>query len=161
MSTLICYDGSPSARRAVEVARQSLGSDRATLLHVFNPPVAVLADSFSTSSSSAGPNNDKLEHEALARARQVAEEGRQLAHSLGVEVDVRVERNPSSVWRTILDVALEQDARLIVVGTHGATAVTDSLLGSVSSALLHHSEIPVLIAPAHNSGRPGPQTSRF
>jgi nucleotide-binding universal stress UspA family protein len=149
MSTLICYDGSPSARRAVAVARQSLGSDRATLLHVFNPPEAVLADSFSTASSPAGPNDDKLEHEALARARRVAEEGQHLARSLGLEVDVRVERNPSSVWRTILDVALEQDAKLIVVGTHGATAVVPSLLGSVSAALLHHSEIPVLIVPAH------------
>ena len=150
MSTLICYDGSPSARRAVAVARQSLGSDRATLLHVFNPPEAVLADSFGTSSSFVGPNDDKLEHEALARAQQVAEEGQQLAHSLGLEVDLRVERSPSSVWRTILDVALEQDAKLIVVGTHGATAVTDSLLGSVSSALLHHSEIPVLVVPARS-----------
>jgi nucleotide-binding universal stress UspA family protein len=149
MSTLICYDGSPSARRAVAVARQSLGSDRTTLLHVFNPPEAVLADSFSTSSSPAGGNDDKLEHEALARAREVAEEGQNLAHSLGLEVDVRVERNPSSVWRTILDVAQEQDAKLIVVGTHGTTAVVASLLGSVSSALLHHSRIPVLVVPAH------------
>jgi nucleotide-binding universal stress UspA family protein len=153
MSTLICYDGSPSAKRAVAVARQSLGSDRTTLLHVFNPPQAVLADSFSTSfsasSSPAGPNDDKLEHEALARARRVAEEGQDLAQSLGLEVEVRVERNPSSVWRTILDVAKEQDAKLIVVGTHGATAVVPSLLGSVSGALLHHSEIPVLVVPAH------------
>jgi nucleotide-binding universal stress UspA family protein len=148
MSTLICYDGSPSARRAVEVARQSLGSDRATLLHVFNPPEAVLADSFGTSSSPSGPTDDKLEHDALARAHQVAQEGQQLAHGLGLEVDVRVERNPSSVWRTILDVALEQDAELIVVGTHGATVVVPALLGSVSSALLHHSEIPVLVVPA-------------
>jgi nucleotide-binding universal stress UspA family protein len=148
MSTLICYDGSPSARRAVAVARQSLGSDRTTLLHVFNPPEAVLADSFGTSSSAAGRGDDKLEHEALARARQVAEEGRDLAHSLGLEVDVRVERNPSSVWRTILDVALEQDATLIVVGTHGTTAVVPSLLGSVSGALLQHSETPVLVVPA-------------
>jgi nucleotide-binding universal stress UspA family protein len=149
MSTLICYDGSPSARRAVAVARQSLGPDRTTLLHVFNPPEAVLADSFSTSSSAAGPGDDKLEHDALARARQVADEGQDLAHSLGLEVDVRVERNPSSVWRTILDVALEQNAELIVVGTHGTTAVVPSLLGSVSGALLQHSEIPVLVVPAH------------
>jgi nucleotide-binding universal stress UspA family protein len=148
MSTLICYDGSPSAKRAVAVARHSLGSDRVTLLHVFNPPEAVLADSFGTSSSPAGPNVEKLEHEALARARQVGEEGQQLARSLGLEVDLRVERSPSSVWRTILDVALEQDDALIVVGTHGSTAVTDSLLGSVSSSLLHHSEIPVLVVPA-------------
>jgi nucleotide-binding universal stress UspA family protein len=148
MSTLICYDGSPSARRAVAVARQSLGSDRTTLLHVFNPPEAVLADSFGTSSSAAGRDDDKLERESLARARQVAEEGQDLARSLGLEVDVRVERNPSSVWGTILDVALEQDATLIVVGTHGTTAVVPSLLGSVSGALLQHSEIPVLVVPA-------------
>jgi nucleotide-binding universal stress UspA family protein len=151
MSTLICYDGSPSARRAVAVARQSLGSDRVTLLHVFNPPAAVLADSFSTSSSPSGPNDDKLEHEGLARAQQVAQEGEQLAHSLGLELDVRVERNTSSVWRAILDVALEQDAKLIVVGTHGATAVVPALLGSVSSALLQHSEVPVLVVPAHKA----------
>ena len=35
------------------------------------------------------------------------------------------------------------------VGPISALAVVDSLLGSVSSGLLHHSEIPVLVVPAH------------
>ncbi len=46
MSILICYDGSPSAKRAVSVASATLPHGHATLLHVWEPPAAFLADAF-------------------------------------------------------------------------------------------------------------------
>jgi nucleotide-binding universal stress UspA family protein len=52
------------------------------------------------------------------------------------------------VWHTILDVAGGVDADLIVVGTRGANAVQEQLLGSVSNGVVHHSRRPVLIVPA-------------
>ena len=152
MSTLICYDGSASARRALEVAHRSLGHDEAVLLHVYNPPDAVLADAFSTRSDPAsGTSPGRLEELAGERADEVVQEGARIAGELGVAVQVRLARSHSSVWQTILDVADDVDADLIVAGTHGTTAVSEHALGSVSGGLVHHSHRPVLIVP---TGRP-------
>jgi nucleotide-binding universal stress UspA family protein len=52
-----------------------------------------------------------------------------------------------NVWRAILDLAAEHDARAIVVGSRGQGGVTDVLLGSV----VHHADRPVLVVRAKRS----------
>jgi nucleotide-binding universal stress UspA family protein len=151
MSILICYDGSPSAKHALSVAQATIGHEHITLLHVWNPPAEFLADSFGTTNAPTDTTITGLERFAIERANAIAQEGHELAGQLGLVVDTRVQRNESSVWQTILDVAAETDSGLIVVGTHGATAVQSALLGSVSNALLHHSKLPVLVVPADAS----------
>jgi nucleotide-binding universal stress UspA family protein len=89
-----------------------------------------------------------LERAARKRAKHTVEQGVELARGLGIEAQARDERSGDSVWRTILDVADQEDASLIVVGTHGTTAVRDAPLGSVSDGVLHHSLRPVLVVPA-------------
>lgn len=147
MAILICYDGSASAKHAVSVAAATLGHQPATLLHVWNPPEAVLADSFGLPEDALGPSMDELERVARERAEQIAEGGLNLAREVGLGVDVRLERSRTMVWQTILDVATETGADLIVLGTHGRTAVQPALLGSVSNAVVHHSKLPVLVVP--------------
>jgi nucleotide-binding universal stress UspA family protein len=51
---------------------------------------------------------------------------------------------------TILKEASDLDADIIVVGSHGRSAVFQLLLGSVSEGLLRKSRCPVLIVPTHN-----------
>ena len=75
-----------------------------------------------------------------------------LADAFGFVVEPRVERSQTAVWQTILDVAAQTDAELIVIGTHGATAVQSALLGSSSNAVVHHSERPVLVVPTPAKG---------
>jgi nucleotide-binding universal stress UspA family protein len=146
MPILICYDGSPSAERAISVARATLAGDQAILLHVWNPPVEVLADAFGDPGT-PGPPMEELERLALDRAHAIAQQGHEQASAEGLAVEVRIERDETSVWRTILDVAEEIDAELIVIGTRGRTAVQSALLGSVSGAVVHHSLRPVLVVP--------------
>lgn len=117
------------------------------LLNIWNPPQRVLADSFGVSESEHGPSYRELEGIATGRAADILAKGEAEAQRRGFPVTTRQEPNRSSVWKTILDVADEVDATLIVAGTHGTTAVESGLLGSVSNALVHHAHRPVLLVP--------------
>lgn len=147
MSILICFDGSDSARRAVAVCGRTLSQTEMTLLHVWAPPVEFLADSFSDGDKVITPLAE-LEPISSERAEAIVRQGAELAGDLGLTVSTRVERCDSSVWRTILDIADSSGAELIVLGTHGHTAVETNLLGSVANGVAHHSTLPVLIVPA-------------
>lgn len=146
MAIVICYDGSESARRAVGVAHSVLGHRPAVLLHVWNPPEQLLADSFST--HGGGPSLAELEASSREWAEHVADQGYQLARHAGFAVETRVERAGESVWKTVLDTADELEAEVVVVGTRGTTAVQSALLGSTSNAIVHHSRRPTLVVPS-------------
>ncbi|MGD2167491.1 MAG: universal stress protein [Gammaproteobacteria bacterium] len=53
---------------------------------------------------------------------------------------------------TILAVAEDQNADLLVVGSHGHGALARVFLGSVSTDIVHHSKIPVLVVPMPGRG---------
>ncbi len=62
------------------------------------------------------------------------------------DLPVRTERaGGRAVWQTILDVAREEHASMIVMTTHGRTGLGKMLLGSVAQAVAEHSTIPVLL----------------
>jgi nucleotide-binding universal stress UspA family protein len=147
MPVLICYDGSPSARRALSVAASTLDGAPAVLLNIWNPPQRVLADSFGLAESDAGPTYGDLEQLSVQRAAEILADGERRAASIDFPVTSRQEPNRGSIWQTILEIADEVDATLIVAGTHGSTAVQSGLLGSVSNALVHHAHRPVLLVP--------------
>ncbi len=150
MSILICYDGSSSARRALEVAAHTLGGTPAVLLHVWNPPERIVADAFGVDVHEHAPTYEHLEDLSRQRAGEVLADGVLLAKQLRLSVTSRSERDQSTVWKTIVDVADELGAELIVCGTHSHTAVETDLLGSVSNALVHHATRPVLVFPVRH-----------
>ncbi|MDH3639310.1 MAG: universal stress protein, partial [Gammaproteobacteria bacterium] len=49
--------------------------------------------------------------------------------------------------QVILDRSAKHDADLIVMGTHGHSALGDVLLGSVAHKVVHRSSIPVTLVP--------------
>lgn len=84
--------------------------------------------------------------DAADLARQVAEDAGGHADFVGAEIYY------STTIPTLID--LSKDAGLLVVGSRGHGAFRRGLLGSVSTALIHHSHCPVAII--HEAATPAP-----
>jgi nucleotide-binding universal stress UspA family protein len=146
--TLLCYDGSSSSKRAIAVAGNVLALDHVVILHSWERPIEALADSYSEPGRGGSHSLEELEALEATRATAIADEGVQLALSVGLNATMAVQRADGDEWHVILEVADRIDAGLIVLGTRGATALDADLLGtSVSSDVLHHSLRPVLVVP--------------
>lgn len=149
---LLCYDGSPTAKRAIPIAHAILGNKPTTVLHVWQPPTEFLEpDWFGAVTAPAGPPIAELEKRALERAEATARHGVELARTAGFAAEARAEVSHGRAWRTIIDVAQDVGAEVIVVGARGLSTVRSVLLGSVSNAVVHHSHLPVLVIPPPDS----------
>jgi nucleotide-binding universal stress UspA family protein len=130
-------DGSESADRALHVA-DSLLSSGSTL-------VAVHVIEYLTGPGARGAfPQDADEDDRQAKIEQQVEELR----ARGVEATLRlVDGAAGSAAHAIADVAEQEGADLIVVGTRGHTPLAGLLLGSVTQRLLHIAPCPVLVVP--------------
>jgi nucleotide-binding universal stress UspA family protein len=91
-------------------------------------------------------------HDYHAAVKELAD--RRLAEALssveGADTEVEatiVERAPAEA---LVALAVERNARLIVVGTRGESPFKGALLGSTPHKLLHISDRPVLVVPFHS-----------
>jgi nucleotide-binding universal stress UspA family protein len=73
-------------------------------------------------------------------------EAERRAQAAGVHIEVRL--LPLKPHHALLQVAEEDDARMIVVGTYGEPPLKGAILGSTPHKLLHDAEVPVLVVPA-------------
>lgn len=146
MTILIAYDGSDDAKAAIAFAGRQFPGQQAVVLTVWER----LA--MTTARASAGLmmtfDQTGVEDEAVAEAMTaLARQGAELARQAGMEATPRCEPDSVAVWSTIVDVADELDADLIVTGTRGLGGVRSLLLGSTSDRVLHHARRPVLVVP--------------
>jgi nucleotide-binding universal stress UspA family protein len=150
MTILIAYDGSDDAKAAIAFAGKLFPGQSAVVLTVWER----LA--MTTARASAGLvmtlDNSAAEDEAVGKAMtELAEGGAELATQAGLDATPRCEPDSVAVWATIVDVASELDATLIVTGTRGMGSVKSLLLGSTSDRVLHHAHRPVLVVPGAES----------
>jgi nucleotide-binding universal stress UspA family protein len=132
---VISTDGSAGAREAVgagvELARTT--GAVATFVYVRHTPAAILGDPYYQRALSA----------ELERGRAAVEQAEACAAAAGVESESEIlEGDPAE---RIVELARVRDADLLVVGSRGLGAVAGALLGSVSSAVVHSADRPVLV----------------
>jgi nucleotide-binding universal stress UspA family protein len=136
-SIVVGTDGSESADRAWREAIDIAGRDGAHL-HVVTayPDPAMFRERIA---SGATPVNVNLREVAESVGARVARE----AQARGIDVDTQArEGDPAEV---ILDVAKEQAADLIVIGSRGLSGIRRFLLGSVSAKVSEHAPCSVMI----------------
>jgi nucleotide-binding universal stress UspA family protein len=141
---ILCYDGSIDARNAIRRAGALFAGRRALVVTVWEPPT--LPGSLGFAGESAGMFNlVELNRAAADEGSRLADEGVCIAQ----EVDLRAEpvaiESAGPVWKSIVDLADRDDAATIVMGSRGLTGLRALLLGSVSSAVVHHADRPTLI----------------
>jgi nucleotide-binding universal stress UspA family protein len=160
---LLCYDGSDHARRAIEDSAEILAGEQALVLTVFESIGSVLLRHTPFDETELGREFkdisedvvNELDSGAAERAEATAAEGAEVAVAAGFEARAHAhrtlaataERDTTTIWRAILDIADEHDCTVVVVGARGMSGIGSALLGSVSYGLLHNSRRPVLVIP--------------
>lgn len=139
---LVAVDGSELAlqalRTAVELGR-TCGS-RLSVVFVVNPyPFVGVGTDFAYGQAQYLQAANSEADSALSEAGNLlASEAAGLSHQV-----LRVEAD--SVHAGILDTATAQRADLLVVGSHGRSAIEKLVLGSVTQRVLSGSHLPVLV----------------
>jgi nucleotide-binding universal stress UspA family protein len=131
MRIVVGYDGSESAKRALERA-SSVATDQDQVL------VVAAAESHARSAITEGAHLDPSE---IQRRRDDLDEARAFLSERGVEAEtIEAQGDPGAV---IVEAA--NDADLVIVGTRGLNPLKRILLGSVSSKVVHRADCDVLV----------------
>jgi nucleotide-binding universal stress UspA family protein len=64
-------------------------------------------------------------------------------------------------WAALLDAARTLGADVLICGTRGRGAFGRALLGSTSSSLLHHTDVPLLVVPDGGGALDGPVVAAY
>ena len=130
-------DGSENADRALAYAKSLASADGATLT------VVHIVQKIATSGDKAlawNANEEDVEAKANEIVSELSDEG------LNATLRIVTHVGPQPAHE-IADIAREEEADLIVVGTRGHAAIAGLLLGSVTQRLLHVAPCPVLVVP--------------
>lgn len=155
---LIAYDGSDEAAGAIRAAARLLPGARAVVVHGRGASVALehaALARIAMPDAAIVPSVAAYERAAEDASQEVAERGRVLAAGAGLDATA-ASRQDGSPWRAIRLAGEEQQADLIVCGARGLGGFARALLGSTSSALLHHADRPVLVVPGGAGELDGP-----
>jgi nucleotide-binding universal stress UspA family protein len=134
---VIATDGSESAEQAVVAgARMARTLGTTAVLVYVRPTIGALGEPY---------YQEKLS-EQMAYGRAALDRAQTLVRTEGCEADEEIlEGHPPD---QVVELALARNAPLIVVGSRGLGAVTGASLGSVSGAIIHRADRPVLVVPS-------------
>jgi nucleotide-binding universal stress UspA family protein len=137
MSTIVVgTDGSTGAEHAVHKVIELVPKEGAVVHLVCAYPARTALERIGMSARQERQDLRGVAVDVLARAERRLEEA-------GFAVETHAHEGDPA--HTIIDVATEKDADLIVVGARGSTALRRFALGSVAIKLAHHAPSSLLI----------------
>ena len=154
---LIAYDGSEVSRAAVRHAAELFAGRPAVVATVWEPGLASVMGALPDPGGlGAAPLADPATVEAIdsvqrEHASTVAADGAERARSAGLAAEPQAVPDALDVADTLIDIARERGAAVVVVGTHGISGLRSHLLGSVSRKLIDHCDRPVLVIREHGA----------
>ncbi|HET9342408.1 MAG TPA: universal stress protein [Candidatus Eremiobacteraceae bacterium] len=141
---LVPVDGSAPSDAAVALAVRLARDQDAKVVFTHVCEVAKIAAMMSAPAVSIDPSYAlEAEREAGEAALQDAVDR---AKGGGIDANSCIEEG--SCVDTILTVARQHKADLIVIGSHGRSGLARALLGSIAEGVLRHSKVPVLVTRA-------------
>jgi nucleotide-binding universal stress UspA family protein len=152
---LVGYDDSPGAATAIRFAGALLAPREAFVCHIWiGLSHTMLCADPDMLPGALRERAEELDEFDRGAAERIAEEGARLARAAGFDAEPLAVREERKVWRTLLATAEHHQASVIVVGAHGLSGLGKALLGSVSTAVVHHATQPVLVVPAAAENEP-------
>lgn len=146
---LVCYDGSPDAKAAIESCATLLGGQRATVLTVWEPFIEIVTRAYAGFGPVAGmADQEQIDKVTRQDAEQRAEQGAAHAREAGLDAEARTSEQQTSVVDAILREADAIDASAILMGSRGLTGLKSFFLGSVSSGVIQRADRPVIVVPS-------------
>ena len=148
---LIAYDGSDTARRAVQEATELFDSRRALVVTVWEPGLAYETSAMTADPTGLGPEPvdpaaaREVDDASKARTDRVAKEGVDLARSRGLEAEALSVADEGNVADAIVELARERSVAAIVVGSRGLSGLRARFEGSTSNAVAKHASCPVVL----------------
>jgi len=132
-------DGSASSNAAVKLAVQLAKEAGAKLVfcHAVHIP--------RPAHDAGGFAREQIMEEETEAAHHILEAARKQAADAGVDAKAVMVGDP--VADAILDCAKEHGADLIVMGTHGHSAIRRAALGSKTVDVIDRATVPVMVAP--------------
>jgi nucleotide-binding universal stress UspA family protein len=142
---VVGVDGSPQSSRAVAWAAVDAA--------LYGCPLHLIDSVAGPAGVGPGIAWAGIDYESLkVEAERVLAEAAGIARAAAPDGDLRITTEVTFQQVIPQLVALSREARLLVVGDRGLGAVGRGLLGSVSSAVLHHAHCPVAIVHTASGG---------
>ncbi len=148
---VICYDGSADAQAAIDRAGELTPASDAIVLLIWETVMETMirSGSLGMGFGTVGAYGDEETDADIKKAAfDTAADGAQRATAAGPVAQPRIVNRDDDIAAAILAVAHDVDADVIVLGTRGLGAVKLLMLGSVTHAVLHHADRPVLAIPS-------------
>jgi len=142
MKVLVSYDGSDGAREALKFALSiKCNVVDYTIVYVIPTIVGISASFDSYVPASVYEGQDKTADEILEKAKKELEK-----EDVKYEL-IKVDSNGEEIPQIILKTAKDKNVDLIITGTRKLHGLSKLILGSVSSGLIAHADIPVTVVP--------------
>ncbi len=150
---LVPIDGSKPSEAAIELALRIASENRAEVVFVhaveLNKVVAM---------TGPGGIDPGLAIDAACKAGSaILDDARACAQKAHVQASF--EQPEDECVSSVLQLARQRNADLIVIGSHGRSGIPRAFLGSVAEGILRRSHIPVLVCHAAPAEHPDKHTS--